>query len=149
MPIRPYLDGQKWSGDDLAAGLDLVKLLYGRSCTDEIYKVNVSNFKGRKNPREPQLTLITKYNSIIYWGEPSRQSFYVELHPTEKLERLALFKERYGRVDCGYSWVDIRMDKPLNPEPEPPSGRIAQVTGARPQPRIAQTGPRPRASAHN
>lgn len=118
--LPPFTDGQKWPGEDLQAGLDLVKLLYGRACTDEIHRVNVSNFKGRRNGREPQLTLITRYNSEIRWGEAVRQNFYAELHPTEKLERLAFLKERLGRVDGGYSWIDIRLENILHPKQETP-----------------------------
>src|SRR5436305_77555 len=59
--MAPFVDGQKWVGEDLAAGLDMVKLLYGRPFTEEIQRINVANFKGRKNARDPQIVLITRY----------------------------------------------------------------------------------------
>jgi hypothetical protein len=124
----PFADGQKWAGEDLAAGLELLRLLYGRACTEEIYKVNVSNYKGRRNNRDPQLTLVTKYNSVVWWGEPVKQTFFAELHPAEKLERLALLKERYGRVDAGFSWIDIRLDQVQYPSEE--ASRIVHASSS-------------------
>lgn len=106
----PLADGQRWPGDDLHAGLDLARLLYGRVCTEEILRVNVANFKGRKDPRDAQLTLLTKRNSEIRWGEPVKLPFHAELPPATKLERLALIKEKFGQIDGGYSWIDIRLD---------------------------------------
>src|SRR5450432_2298353 len=42
----PVESGKKWPGDDLAAGLDLVKILYDQNFTEEIVRVDVSNFGG-------------------------------------------------------------------------------------------------------
>lgn len=116
----PVFDGQKWAGDDLAAALDMVKLLYGRPFTEEIERINVANFKGRKNPRDAQIVLLTKYRSEVRWGEPVKLSFYAELPPIQKLERLELICQKYGRVDGGHSWVDIRLDKVIYPAEEAP-----------------------------
>ena len=118
--MPPYLDGQKWLGEDLSAGLDMAKLLYGRPSTEEIQKIDVANFKGRKNPRDAQIVLLTKYRSEVRWGEPIKLSFYAELPPVQKLERLALICQKYGRVDGGHSWVDIRLDKVMYPAEEAP-----------------------------
>jgi hypothetical protein len=118
--MPPFVDGQKWVGDDLAAGLDMAKLLYGRPFTEEIERINVANFKGRKNPRDGQIVLITKYRSEVRWGEPIKLPFYAELPPVQKLERLGLICQKYGRVDGGHSWVDIRLDKVMYPAEEAP-----------------------------
>jgi hypothetical protein len=118
--MPPFVDGQKWVGDDLAAGLDMAKLLYGRPFTEEIQKINVANFKGRKNPRDAQIVLITRYRSEVRWGEPIKLPFYAELPPIQKLERLGLICQKYGRVDGGHSWVDIRLDKVTYPAEEAP-----------------------------
>ncbi|HEV8604410.1 MAG TPA: hypothetical protein VGQ99_03535 [Tepidisphaeraceae bacterium] len=118
--MPPFVDGQKWVGEDLAAGLDLAKLLYGRPFSEEIERINVGNFKGRKSARDAQIVLITKYRSEVRWGEPIKLSFYAELPPVQKLERLALICQKYGRVDGGHSWVDIRLDKVMYPAEEAP-----------------------------
>ncbi len=118
--MPPFLDGQKWVGEDLAAGLEMAKLLYGRPFTEEIQRINVANFKGRKNLRDAQIVLLTRYRSEVRWGEPIKLSFYAELPPVQKLERLALICQKYGRVDGGHSWVDIRLDKVMYPAEEAP-----------------------------
>jgi hypothetical protein len=116
----PNSNGQKWAGEDLAAGLDLAKYLFGRPCTEEIYRVNVANFKGRRNPRDAQITLLTRYNSEIRWGEPIRMNFHAEVSPEEKMNRLAAICDRFGRVDGRHSWIDIRLDKVMCPKEESP-----------------------------
>jgi hypothetical protein len=118
--LPPYLDGQKWSGDDLHAGLQLAKLLHGKTFTEEVHRINVSNFGGRRNPRDPQITLVTKHKTEIRWGEPLDLGFHAEKTPGEKLQRLASLHQRYGRIDGGYSWLDIRLDKVLYPQGESP-----------------------------
>lgn len=118
--LPPYLDGQKWAGDDLRAGLQIARLLHGKSYTEDIHRINVANFGGRRSPREPQITLITKHQTEIRWGEPLDVAFKVEKSPAEKLQRLANLHQRFGRVDGGYSWLDIRLDKVLYPQGESP-----------------------------
>ncbi len=122
--MPPYVDGQKWVGEDLAAGLDMAKLLYGRPCAEDIQRINVANFKGRKNQRDAQIVLITKYRSEVRWGEPLKLSFYAELPPVQKLERLTLICQKYGRADGGHSWIDIRLDKVMYPAEEAPMVNI-------------------------
>jgi hypothetical protein len=118
--MPPYLDGQKWSGEDIQAGLDLCKLLYGQPYAEEIHRVNVANYRGRKNAREAQLVLITKYQSEIRWGAPIKSATNFELPPAQKLERLAAVQQKYGRVDGEHSWLDIRFDKITYPAAENP-----------------------------
>jgi len=116
--MPPFPDGQKWVGDDLQAGLDLVKLLYAKPFAEEIHRVNVANFRGRQKPREAQLVLITKYGSEIRWGAPVRSTPNFELPPAEKLHRLAVIYARFHRIDAHRSWLDIRFDKITQPAEE-------------------------------
>jgi hypothetical protein len=127
----PPRDGQKWAGEDLAAGLDLAKMLFGKDCAEEVHRLNVSNFKGRRNAREAQIVLITKNQTEIRWGEPVKMTFHSELSPAEKLSRLELVRKRFGRVDGGYSWIDIRMDKITYPADEAPIVQANNGTGGR------------------
>src|SRR4051794_9537638 len=66
----PVESGQRWIGEDLAAGLDLVKMLYGQNYAEEIVKVDVNNFGGRVDRNEAQINLITKYDTQVRWGRP-------------------------------------------------------------------------------
>lgn len=121
--MPPYVDGQRWAGEDLQAGLDMVKLLYDQPFAEEIHRVNVANYKGRRNPREAQIALITRYRTEIRWGEPVKLAFHAEVSPSEKLQRLATLHQRYGRVDCGHPWIDIRLDRIMYPSEDRPLAR--------------------------
>ena len=116
-PAKP---GLAWAGADLRGGLDLAGLLYGRDFTEEIYRVDVSNFGGRKNARDPQFVLVTKSRSTIYWGEPVNATFHAELTPAEKLQFLANNRRKYGQVDAKHSWLDIRFEGGRYPVEERP-----------------------------
>lgn len=121
---RPVEPGQKWAGADLAAGLGLARLLCGQSCAEEITRINVENFAGRKDNTAPQLVLKTLYNTEIRWGEPVDAAFHVELAPQQKLKRLAAVREQYGRVDAKHSWLDIRFDRITCPVGESGSAEV-------------------------
>jgi hypothetical protein len=108
--------GRKWPGEDLVAGLELVRLLFGQDFAEEIVKVDVSNFAGRVDVREAQLVLGTKIDTHIRWGRPINSwDFFVEVPTTRKLEYLKLAYQKFGRVDAGKSWIDIRFDKVTYP----------------------------------
>ena len=111
----PSRDGQKWPGADLQAGLDLAKFLYNQPAADDIFRINVANFANRHSRADPQLVLITRNKSEIRWGEPIKMSFYAEVSPARKLERLARLVNQFGRADAGLAWIDIRNDKILYP----------------------------------
>ena len=119
----PVESGDKWPGEDLAAGLDLVKLLHGQPYAEEIVKVDVSNYEGRNNRREPHLTLVTRYNTEIRWGRPvNSKDFFIEVAPAQKLTYLRQVYEQFHRVDANRPAIDIRFDKityPSAPAVEP------------------------------
>jgi hypothetical protein len=111
--------GERWIGEDLCAGLDLARLLLGKPYTEEIVKVDVSNFEGRRDDREAHIVFVTKYGSQIRWGRPlDARDFFVEVTPARKLEYLRqIFQEKH-RVDGGFSWIDIRFDAVTYPVSE-------------------------------
>ncbi len=115
---RPAFAGQEWHGDDLAAALDMVKLLHQRLFAEDIVKVDVSNFSGRDDAREAQLVLVTKRNTQIRWGRSVNSTDLAEVPTRQKLIYMAsLFKDT-GRCDGGYSWIDLRFDTVRGPASE-------------------------------
>jgi hypothetical protein len=115
---QPPLPGQRWKGDDLAAGLQLVKLLYGLPYAEDIVKVDVANFQGRRDPRDAQLVLLTKYDTEIRWGRPvNAKDFFVEISAAEKLEHMQQVYTQYHRIDGHFPWIDLRFDKVTYPRP--------------------------------
>jgi cell division septal protein FtsQ len=125
--------GQKWTGDDLRAGLDLAGLLLDASnqaFTHEIRKVNVSNFGGRKDPREAHLVLLTKHATEIRWGRPVKApDRFIEVDPGRKLDYLKRVYQEYGRVDANQPYgIDIRYDKITYPSLDPRSATASSGT---------------------
>jgi hypothetical protein len=78
--------GRRWAGADLSAGLDLVKLFYGKLFLDEVTAVDVTNYGGRVRRSDPQLVLDTRYGTQIWWGRPlNTRDFFVEVSAIRKL----------------------------------------------------------------
>lgn len=115
----PPETGQKWTGEDLAAGLGMVKQLYGLSYADEIVRVDVSNFAGRVDTREAQVVLRTKYDTEIRWGRPlDAPDYFIEVSAARKLDYLRKVYNEFRRIDGGKPWLDIRFDKITYPSSE-------------------------------
>jgi hypothetical protein len=125
--------GQKWKGEDLAAGVELVKLLYGKPYTDEVERVNVANFAGRVDPNEAQLVLITRYQTQVRWGRPvnaaASNGHYVvdvsEVSPDQKLQYMEQIVRQFGRIDANHSAVDVRFDWVTVPSAGASGGTVA------------------------
>jgi len=116
----PVLSGRRWPGDDLAAGLELVKLLNGRPFADELPVIDVANFNGRRDAQSSQLVLITRYGTTIRWGRPpSAKDYFVEVPASQKLQDLTDIDQQTRRVDGGQPWIDIRFDQVTYPSPQP------------------------------
>jgi hypothetical protein len=112
----PVEAGKKWTGEDLAAGLELLRLVAAQPFAGDVAGVDVSNFGGRNDPREAQLVLRTRRDTEVRWGRPvSAKDFFVEIAVTRKLQVLGDVWRQYGRLDGGCRWIDIRFDKVLRP----------------------------------
>ena len=128
----PANAGQKWTGEDLRAGLDMAALLLdpaNQPFTHEIRKINVDNFNGRHDAREAQIVLTTCYKTQIRWGRPIKATDrFIEVDPGRKLDYLRRVFQEYGRVDANQPLgIDIRYDKVTYPSLDP---RTAQATTA-------------------
>jgi len=126
----PVEAGHHWPGGDLAAGLDLARLLYGYYFADDAIKVDVSNYQGRLDDTEAQLTLITRYNTQIKWGRPlNALDFFDEVSARQKLDSLARIFQRYGRLDANHPWIDVRFDRVTYPTDDNLPGDASQDAG--------------------
>lgn len=118
---KPNPPGERWPGADLTAGLELVQLLYGQPYADDILKVNVANFQGRKAVRDSQITLVTRFTppTELRWGRPvSAKDAFIEVPPAQKLNYLQSVYAKFHRVDAGQPWLDLRFDHILYPAPD-------------------------------
>jgi hypothetical protein len=118
----PPAAGQKWVGQDLAAGLELVKLFYGKPYLEEVPTIDVSNFAGRVHHGDPQLVLGTRYGTQVWWGRPiTAKDFFVEVPASRKLQILQAAVQQRGRIDAGKSYLDVRYEDYLVPADAPPA----------------------------
>jgi len=114
--------GRKWDGADLAAGLEMAGVLFDRSYTEEIVKIDVSNIDGRQNRDASQIALMTRYGTSILWGRPpSDADSFLEIRPERKLQELKDVYEKFGRVDMRQPWIDVRFEGVRYPTPVEPA----------------------------
>ena len=111
--------GEHWKGADLAAGLELAKLFHGKTYLNDIAMIDVGAIdppRVSSGRRRNEVTLITKYNTQIRWGEPAqRTAFSVDVPVAQKMMTLERLWKEYGRVDAGRPWIEIRYDSVLYP----------------------------------
>ncbi len=112
----PVESGYQWLGDDLSAGLELAKYLYGQPYAEEVQRIDVGNFAGRSDAKEAQLILLTDRGTEVRWGRPiGAKDFFVEVSVAQKLSYMSRVFAKYGRVDANQPWIDIRFDKVTYP----------------------------------
>lgn len=109
--------GQKWPGDDLAAGLEMCRLLADKPYAQNILRINVAHFA---DPRESHIVLVAKQKTDICWGrtpsELDREPF-MEVSTAKKLHRLELIYKQFGRDDVpDQPPIDIRFDNGVTTE---------------------------------
>ena len=74
---------------------------------------------------EAQLVLHTRYDTEVRWGQPHDWRGF-EAPVEKKLANLQHVYERYGRVDAGQPWIDLRFDKVLRPEDDASAAAIGR-----------------------
>jgi hypothetical protein len=100
--------GKKWDAEDLQAGLKLICLLREAPFKDQILSVDVKNFNGRVDPRLPWMTLNTNRRTIIRWGRPVGDERGLENTAAQKMALLAGTYAKYGHIDFGRTYTDVR-----------------------------------------
>jgi hypothetical protein len=99
--------GVRWTGEDVRAGLDLIKRLRDEPYFGQVTGVIVSNYGGRESKRDPHIELATAPSgSRIAWGSAPGE----EIEENTVDEKIALLWENYrrwGRIDAGRDAIDI------------------------------------------
>jgi cell division septal protein FtsQ len=122
---KPPALGQVWRGDDLAAALVVLSRLEkmdsavtpNKPLLREIDKIDVSNFDGRKNKREPHITLLTKEGTEIIWGaEIGAWQRHLESPDDDKLAKLYTYYQQAGTLS-GVKYINLRDPRQKIPLP--------------------------------
>jgi hypothetical protein len=75
----------------------------------EIDRIDLSNFEGRHNNRQPHIILYTKDNTEIIWGaEFGRWHKFLEATDEEKLSKLYSYYKEYGSLLGGAKYINLR-----------------------------------------
>jgi len=112
----PPTPGQVWRGDDLAAGMAVLNRLSrmdiavspDKPLLHHIDRIDVANFEGRKNKREPHISLYTKDGTQIIWGaELGTWQRHLESPDDDKLAKLYTYYQQYGTLS-GVKYINLR-----------------------------------------
>lgn len=103
-PVPPV--GKAWVGDDLAAGLEVVRLVRDEPFAPQITAVILDNFAGRVEQRHPHIELSTDQQGRILWGSAPGK----EVEENTVVQKLAILREnhrRTGRADARHAIIGI------------------------------------------
>lgn len=118
--------GEAWRVDDLEAAVALVKRLArmdelvaaDRPLLNEIASIDVSNYGGRRDSREPHIIMYAKDNTRIIWGaELGAWSQHLEATDEEKLAGLYRHYEEYGTLLNEVQYINLRDPRDRIPQP--------------------------------
>ena len=126
-PNRREWDGQLWPGDDIQAGLKLVKFLHEQARSprmrSQLLAVDISNFDRRLDKRLGQLRIRGIGSFYIDWGLPPGEEYGREPPASEKLARLLLYFEKVqsfpseGRLDLRDFGPNVILEPPARVAP--------------------------------
>ncbi len=103
----PAVAGETWPGEDLRAGVTLVRTLAAEPFAEQITAVLVENVAGRVDPYRCHIELATdRAGGRIRWGSAPG----AELEENSVEHKLAILRANYartGRVDANHPIIDI------------------------------------------
>jgi hypothetical protein len=109
---EPPLRGKLWDDPSITAALGVSRVLLDEKFTEELAvdQINVSNFKGRKDPRESEIVIHLPAGNQIHWGRGVSTYGEVPLHEKLKKIRECAAKSQ-GSVNL--DWIIRYPDKTL------------------------------------
>jgi hypothetical protein len=118
--------GEKFDREDLAAAVALISLLHRMDVDvapktpllEQIASVNVTNYKGRKSPREPHIIFNTKDDIEVIWGaEIGEWAKHLEAKDEQKLAKLYTYYKQNGSLSAGVKYINLRDPQDKVPQP--------------------------------
>ncbi len=120
------LPGQVFDQNDLAAAVTLIVLLHRMDAEyapvnpllEHIASIDITNFRGRRNRREPHIVLHTKDDTQIIWGaEIGEWAKYLEAKDEQKLAKLYSYYREFGSLSAGAKYINLRDPQDRVPQP--------------------------------
>jgi len=118
--------GKVWDRADLAAAVAILAkldrmdqlLVPDKPLLREIARIDVSNFGGRENPRQPHIMLYAKDNTQIIWGaEVGAWAQHLESTDAEKLAKLYGYYKQCGSLLNQAKYINLRDPRDKIPLP--------------------------------
>jgi hypothetical protein len=118
--------GTVWQRDELAAAVDVLKLLRrmdeevtpDKPLLREIEAIDMSNFAGRENSRAAHIVLYAKDRTQIIWGaEVGMWQRYLEATDEDKLAKLYGYYKEHGSLLNGVKYINLRDPQDKIPLP--------------------------------
>jgi len=118
--------GEVWQRKDLAAAIRILDRLndMDKSLTPdkpllyEIDRIDVGNFNGLKNSRQPHIILYTKDNTEIIWGaEMGKWQQHLESTDQQKLAKLYGYYKENGTLSGAAKFINLRDPRDNIPLP--------------------------------
>lgn len=118
--------GEVWNRNDLAAAIKILdrldrmdkSLTPDRPLLREIDRIDVSNFKGRRNNDHSHIIFYSKDNTEIMWGaEIGAWQRHLESTDEQKLAKLYGHYETYGTLSGGVKFINLRDPRDKIPLP--------------------------------
>jgi len=122
----PPSPGAMFDRDDLAAAVKLIDLLSRvdadldphNPLLEQIARVDVDNYKGRKNHSKPHIVLESKEGTEILWGaEIGEWPKHLEATDEQKLAKLYGYYTEFGSLSAGAKYINLH--DPLDKVPLP------------------------------
>lgn len=122
----PPAPGSVFDRDDLAAAVKLIILLSRMDAEiapknpllEQITSIDVSNFNGRENHREPHIVFHSKDGAEIRWGaEIGEWAKHMEARDEEKLAKLYTYYKEHGSLGAGVRYINLHDPQDKVPQP--------------------------------
>ena len=98
--------GSPWPGVDVAAGLELARLLIAKPWCPEVAAIDL-----RQYAQDQTLSLITRSNGRLLWGRAPNDRSVAEVTPDAKLRTIDFLYASQRRIDSGGGrTIDLRGD---------------------------------------
>jgi hypothetical protein len=98
--------GSPWPGGDVAAALELARLLIGKPWYAEIAAIDLSQYA-----QDQTLALVTRNNGRLLWGRAPSDRSVAEVTPDAKIRTLDYLYATQRRIDSGGGRsIDLRGD---------------------------------------
>jgi hypothetical protein len=113
IPALPPEPGQAWSDPAVQAALKVADVVDARREAWRLATIDLSNYGGRRDPRDTEITLWTVNDTRIKWGKAPGPGAVIleEKTPEEKVAYLDyVYQFLHGQVDGHLLYIDVQNE---------------------------------------